>query len=182
MAWSTPLTAVTLNLLTAAQYNASVRDNLAATAPPIATTPGSHFVATGANKLAERIITSDVVNTAEQTSATSYSDMATVGPRVTVTTGASAIVLMQARCRNVNGNGRFAAVTFEVSGATSIIGDDNWSVGTGGILQNNPQRIGVSRRVTTLNAGSNTFTMRYKCQAGYTPAQFEHRELVVIPL
>ena len=62
MAWTTPLTAVSNTALTAAQWNASVRDNLLMTAPALATTTGRHFVSTGANTIAERAISSNSVS------------------------------------------------------------------------------------------------------------------------
>lgn len=56
MAWTTPLTAVSGSILTAAQWNASVRDNLNETAPAKATTADRMFVTTGPNALQQNVI------------------------------------------------------------------------------------------------------------------------------
>ena len=67
MVWSTPLTAVANTPLTAAQWNASVRDNFNETAPAKATVGGRIFASTGPNTIAEREVLADVVETAETT-------------------------------------------------------------------------------------------------------------------
>src|SRR4249919_3869016 len=100
MAWSTPLTAVANATLTAAQWNASVRDNLLATAVALATTAGSHFAVTATNTLAERLTQTNTVATSETTASTSYTALATAGPAITATTGVLAIVAVTARSEN----------------------------------------------------------------------------------
>lgn len=181
MAWSTPITVATNDVLTAAQYNQSVRDNLLEMAAAKATGPGNWFTVSGTNQIAERKFSSSVVNDIGQTISTSYADLTTAGPTVTVNCLA-AVVLFSARMRNmasVDGKGAYASV--EVSGATSVAASDNWMASSGGVKSNNPNRIS-STRGFLLNPGDNTFTMKYRCQPTYTPAQFEQRELVVIPL
>src|SRR5690242_20536503 len=97
MAWSSPLTAVTNAALTAAQWNASVRDNLLETAPAKATTPASFFAATGANTIAERIPAQTVTPASETTTSTSYTNLTTTGPTVALTTGTKAFVFIGAQ-------------------------------------------------------------------------------------
>lgn len=180
MAWSTPLTAVSNALLSAVQFNASIRDNLNATAPAVATVVGSHFTASGTNAVAQRTIVSSTVGVGENTSSTTYSDLATAGPSVTANCQA-AIVFIQAMCRNIPGDGFASYASFSVSGATTISASDNWTMSVNGVMYNNPERFGIASYVA-LNAGSNTFTMKYRCQPAYTPARFEQREIAVIPL
>lgn len=181
MAWSTPLTVATNDILTAAQYNQSIRDNFLQMAPAKATGPGNWFTVSATNEISERGITSNVVNAAEQTSATTYSDLSTVGPSVTVNCK-YALAFMNVRMRNVHGDGRGAYVSLACSGATTFAASDNWMISSAGIKDGNPVRIGSAFGFTCSTAGSNTFTMKYRCQPGYAPAQFEMRELVVIPL
>jgi len=181
MAWSTPITVATNDILTAAQYNQSVRDNLLEMASAKASGPGNWFTVSGTNQLAERKFVSSVANDSGQTISTSYADLTTAGPSVTVNCLA-AVVFVSARMRNLaTTDGKGAYASFEVSGATSIGASDNWMASSGGVKSNNPQRISSCRGVL-LNAGDNTFTMKYRCQPTYTPAQFEQREIVVIPL
>lgn len=56
MAWSTPITAVSGTILTAAQWNTHVRDNLLETMPAKATTADRMFVTTGPNSIAQNVI------------------------------------------------------------------------------------------------------------------------------
>lgn len=178
MAWSVPLTAVSNATLTAAQWNASVRDNLLETAPAKATTAGSLFVATGANAIAERIPAGATVGTLEATATTTYTDLTTVGPAVTVTSGSKCLVIISAQVTNsTSTSGSF--MSFAGSGATTFSGSDAsalvfYAPTTG-------QPVQASRVVlqTTLNSGANTFTAKYKAAAG--SAQFSQRNIFVIP-
>lgn len=56
MAWSAPITAVTNATLSAAQWNASVRDNLNETAPAKATVANRVIVTNGANTVREQSV------------------------------------------------------------------------------------------------------------------------------
>ena len=60
MAWSAPMTAVSGSVLTAAQFNTYVRDNLNETAPAKATAAGQIFVSTAANAIAARLVNADL--------------------------------------------------------------------------------------------------------------------------
>lgn len=180
MAWNSPLTFVTGNVLTAAQLNAQVRDNMSETAPAKATTAGRLIVTTGANAVAERDVVTDSVATSQTTSSTSYVDLATAGPAVTVTTGTKALVTIMSRVTSDTAGGA-AFATYAVSGATTIAAADY----TRGLVftistANQLQRIGVSYLETGLTAGSNTFTMKYR--AGGTAsstAAFASRTIIV---
>lgn len=183
MAWTTPLTAVTNAALTAAQWNASVRDNLAETAPAKATATGRLFVSTGANSIAERVPTiSRVTGGAQSTSSSSFTDLTTVGPTASsVTTGTSAIFAISAFCLNTSaGQGCFMGVA--VSGATTIAADPNRAlrIMSGGASENSKQSyVGIFGG--TLTAGSNTFQAKYSVVNTGT-ATFDERELLVLPL
>ena len=179
MAWTAPMTAVANATFTAAQFNTHVRDNLLETAPAKAANVGGYFVATGTNAIAERRGTAAAVDTAETRTLTSYGDLTTAGPAVTVTTGTRALVTVSSEM--VAGSGDPATsesrMSFAVSGATTIAATDTvCACRTGADV-----RFQISRTVylTTLTAGSNTFTAKYRVSAGTTT--FSHREINVLP-
>jgi hypothetical protein len=178
MAWSTPLTAVSNATLTAAQWNASVRDNLLETAAAKATTAGRIFVATGSNALAERAISGATVDTVESTAITTYTNLATSGPQVTVTTGTQALVWINSRSLNTTG-GSPALASFEVSGATTIAASDNRACYVD-LAASEIVRTCTVTLQTGLTPGSNTFKMVYR--AGGGSASFAYRHIVVMAL
>jgi hypothetical protein len=181
MAWTAPMTAVANATFTAAQFNTHVRDNLLETAPAKAANAGGYFVATGTNAIAERRGTSALTDpgTPDTRTSTSYGDMTNAGPAVTVTTGTRALVTIS--CEAVGGSGDAATsesrMSFAVSGATTIAATDAVCACRTGA----DTRFQLSRTVylTTLIAGSNTFTAKYRVSAGTTT--FSHREINVLP-
>lgn len=175
MAWTAPMTAVSNSVFTAAQFNQFVRDNLNETAPAKATTAGSHFAGTGLNSIAERISTAAIVATSQTTTSTSYTDLATVGPAVTVTTGPLAWVHLYNS--NVNTTSVSSLMSFEVSGASSIPAADNTSIGIAGTAGS---REGAGFLLTTLTPGSNTFTCKYRVGSG--TGTYADRRIAVLPL
>lgn len=178
MAWSTPLTAVANATLTAAQWNASVRDNLLETSPALATTSGSLYVSDGTNSLAQRTPSTSTVSTSETSTSTTYTDLATSGPAVSATTGPAAIISVGAQLWNsASATGVYASVA--VSGATTSAASD-----TRGVQQDlaaTNQVLGASRTTLfSLTAGANTFTMKYRVLGG--TGNWRYRELAAIPL
>jgi hypothetical protein len=176
MVWSTPLTAVANTPLTAAQWNASVRDNLNETAAAKATTAGNIFVATGANSVAEREILDNIVETSETTTSTAYTSLATNGPLVTITTGAKALVFINASMSNSTANvGTWASWECTTSGIAAIDSRALYLQSAAG----NDMRAGVvSLNPTT--AGSNTFRMLYRVTAN--TGTFVRRRLQIMAL
>jgi hypothetical protein len=179
MAWTTPITAVANAAFTAAQFNASVRDNLLTTAPALATTAGAIFVATGANAIAQRVIGSAFVSATETTTNTSYVDLTTTGPQVTVTTGTLAIVIFSAHMWNDTAGGR-SYMSYAVSSATTVAAGD--SVSYAHDISSAGRIIGASRVImqSALTGGSNIFTAKYR--VGSNTGTWAQRSLIVIPL
>lgn len=176
MAWSTPLTAVTNAVLTAAQWNASVRDNLLETAAAKATTASRHFVATGANTLAEREFLFQAIDTSQTTTSTSYVDLATPGPTVTLTTGPKALVLINARVSN-SGTGASVA-SYGISGSTTSSPANSLSIWHSSVAAAvSRQGVADLRGVTS---GSNTFYMQYVVSSG--TGTFDYRRIQVMAL
>jgi hypothetical protein len=95
MAWVAPPTFVSGNVLTAALLNILSGD-LNELAPAKATAAGQIFVSTGANAIIARTPGFDTIATSESTASTSFVNLATVGPTVTVTTGTTALVFVSA--------------------------------------------------------------------------------------
>lgn len=113
---------------------------------------------------------------AQTTTSTSYTDLATVGATVTLTTGTSAIVLATSQCLDTNNDGVDCYISVAVSGATTIAASDNWN---GYVRQDQNYDVAVSMyQFTSLTPGSNTFTMKYK-KSGGTTATFGNRYLTV---
>lgn len=120
----------------------------------------------------------DFIETNQTTSSTSYTDLATVGPSVTLTTGTSAIVLFGANINDTGNLGNNSIVSVAVSGATTIAASDSWmAFGTefGGNWQ-----ISQGYKFTGLTAGSNTFTCKYKKSGGSSTAEFQRRYIWVV--
>lgn len=179
MAWSAPMTAVANSTFTAAQFNQYVRDNLNETAPAKATSAGSYFVADGVNSIAERTPDGVGVLTEETTASTSFTDLATVGPSVTVETGPFALVLTHSQVENSGAGFTYAGV--EVTGASAISPANNRSINISGSAGT---RLGAGTAVLyegglALTPGTNTFTMKYRVSSG--TGTFADRRIIVMP-
>ena len=166
MAWSAPMTAVANTVFTAAEFNQHVRDNLNETAPALATTAGSHFVADGVNSIVELLSASAAVLTSETTTSTTYDDLATVGPTVTVETGPMALVIVHGSMENSGGGS--ARMAYETSGASSLAAADNRGCGIFGGAGINATHSGLALHSggTALTPGTNTFTAKYRVSSG----------------
>lgn len=119
--------------------------------------------------------TAATVATSQTETNTSYDDLATVGPAVTVTTGTRALVMFSAVCSN---SAAFATLmSFAVSGATTSAATD--ARGTVQGADGKSVTVGRSYLMTGLTAGSNTFTLKYRVGGG--TGTYENRHIIVIP-
>lgn len=153
MAWTTPATATVGQLVTASFWNAQIPNNfLALNIPPAQ---------------------SAIVATAQTTTSTSYTDLSTVGPAVTLTTGTTVWVSLAAEC---NHNSVRHYMSVEVSGATTTAASDNncLLVINADTYADNKHAVSFPLTVT---AGSNTFTAKYKSGTG--TVSFGYRALTV---
>jgi hypothetical protein len=117
------------------------------------------------------------IATSQTTTSSSYTDLATVGPAVTLTTGNKALVIVTANIYS-SVAGYYSNASFAVSGATTISAANTNAArvaDTGGV------RCASATVLTTLTKGSNTFTMKYSQSAGGTGTFFD-REIIVIDL
>ena len=120
---------------------------------------------------------SSSIASSQTTTSTTYTDLATAGPAVTITTGTKALVIMSGFAySSVGGYNSFAG--FAVSGATTIAATDAYALADGSTVGGAASR---ATRLTTLTAGSNTFTMKYRQTISGT-ATFINREIIVIDL
>lgn len=180
MAWTTPRTWTTGEVVTASIMNTAVRDNFNETGPAVvfSASPG-HLVGNEAvNDLAYRLVVNNAVSTAQTTTSTTFADLTTVGPARTVTTGTSALVCWSSRVRN-NTAGEISYVGLDISGATSSAPTDALSIQFESDSADQLVRAGVAQIYTGLTGGSNVFTMKYRVTGG--TGEFAHRNLSVVP-
>lgn len=181
MAWTAPMTAVAGTYFTASQFNTHIRDNLLETVPGIATGSGSFVSAAGANRIAARRFRSAYIATMETNSrSTAFTDLPTVGPRVTATTGRTAIVSFMVSQSHLASASESVWTSFEVTGATSIAPDVNSSVHHKGGGTGFTARGSYTEILVNLNPGSNTFTLKYGSFGG--AGSWANRYLTVVPL
>jgi len=123
----------------------------------------------------------DSVATQESTSSTTYTDLTTVGPEVTVTVGSSGMVLLAMDCYmtglDTAGVQDFMGVA--LSGANTVAASDSAAVSYR-VADGSGQGAGICRLLTGLTPGATTFTAKYRV-TGAT-CQFSNRNLSVIPL
>jgi hypothetical protein len=117
------------------------------------------------------------VNTSQSTTSTTFVDLATV-QAVTITTGTKALVIMTSKIANTGNNRTLAA--FAVSGASTIAANDVMALKLVEPLVNDEFTVGSSFFISTLTAGSNTFTMKFRV-SGNT-GTFLDRQITVIDL
>lgn len=179
MAWTVPMTFTANSALTAAQLNTHLRDNLMETTVAKASAANQTFAAAGKFRLVARTPTRDAIVTAETTTSSEWTDLATPGPSVTVETGNTAIIMYRCMVDNTS-IGAGNTVSFELSGATER--DPAWSTAAryDGVAVSNIQAYGFVEFMTNLNPGENTFTLKYRRGSG--TGTFRNRHLVVWPL
>jgi len=179
MSWTAPMTAVSGAVLTAAQWNTGVRDNLLETAAAKATQSGQLFVSGGPNQVVARTPVQASVQATESTISSTFTDLDTIGPQVTADTGTSAIVFLTSIL--AQGPGNYATATYDVSGATTVTAVTSNALNFRPGATNQQIRMTSTDLCTGLTPGKNVFTMRY-ASGGAGTAIFAYRTLTVIPL
>lgn len=180
MAWSTPMTAVAGAVFTAAEFNQYVRNNLLETGPAKVTTQGDLLVATGLNALGRYPVGSNIVATTQSTSSVLFTDLATVGPTVTLNTVNSATVIISALGYSATSTHQ-AEVGVALSGTNSMAASSTRS-----LIMRSPaggtawQQLSYVTRFTGLTPGSTTFTLKYRSPDG-SSVTFSGRALLVLP-
>lgn len=144
MAWTTPPTLSVNQVLTAAIMNAITQDLIDLDAR---TRPSTNAVITG-----------------ETTTSTSYTDLATVGPTVTIVTGTVALVIAEAALTGSNVAAEYF-MSVAVSGTTTQSPTDLGAAAMGAAAGATQQAC-AAFLLTSLTPGSNTFTCKYRATAG----------------
>ena len=120
------------------------------------------------------------VATSQTTTSTSFTDLTTAGPAVTVTTGTKAFVIISSYLYNST-DARAATMSFAVSGATTVAAADEVALEmnmTG--VNKPPARMSAGYIITGLTAGSNVFTAKYRVSAN--TGTFQNRNISVIDM
>lgn len=177
MAWTTPMTAVDNTIFTSSQWNTYVRDNMNQTLTALASAANQTFATTGTNAMAVRTVSSDVDAGSSTSSSTSYAILAdALQTQVTLTTGTQALVFIQAELSHGT-TLTDVSMSYAVTSATTSAAADSKRVLLDGVLATSGNRLGGFFWDTSLNAGSNIFSMQYKTSAGTLTAA--KREIVV---
>jgi hypothetical protein len=180
MAWTVPRTASTDEIWTSSDWNTYVRDNLGQTFPGLASAALQYFVAEGLNNVDVRSAGSATTAGSSTRTSASYGDCADGAlPTVTVTSGTACLVMWTVS----HSNGSASIDTWSsvaVSGATTISASDAWGTRMDGVAANNANRFGMAHLFTTLTAGSNTFTVKYRSSSG--TATYVNRHIIAVPL
>ena len=117
------------------------------------------------------------VATAQTTTSATFTDLATAGPAVTLTTGTQVLVLCNSKLST--GNANEAYFDFAISGATTRAAAGTTDAYLRVQSSDSQGRFGNSN-LMTVTAGSNTFTMKYASGGG--TVTFTDRTIIVVAL
>ena len=120
---------------------------------------------------------SATVATNDAIASATYGDLPSAGPAVTITTGTKALVIVTAYLEN-DGAGQ-AFMGYAVSGATTIAATDTTALVK---AASGNYRMSAVSRLSSLTAGSNTFTAKYRRTGSGTYGYYTDREICVIDL
>jgi hypothetical protein len=116
------------------------------------------------------------VPNSQTTTSTTFTDLSTAGPTVTVTTGTSALVHLNAKMSCSVSDG--VLMGFAVSGASTVAATTTQAVQ---LVGTNAFTLSATFLITGLTAGSNVFTAKYRISFSGT-ATFSDRNILVQPL
>lgn len=122
----------------------------------------------------------DVDTQETQSSNVAYGDLTTVGPSVTLTTGATVLIWISATITH-GAVGNSAHVSVAVSGATTLAAADANSAAVSCYAAGHNLNAARVLLLTGLTPGSNTFTLKYRNDGGGT-WNFHNRSIAVLAL
>jgi hypothetical protein len=199
-------------VLTAAQLNLHLRDNLLASEAALIQQSHDYIISTGYNQLARRQVAHQFVATSEKTTSTDYTDLGTsadpsttTGPSVTVETTNRAWVILTAhmQCDNdlssiymsyaitrpqgdEEGDGvqeGTVASGENATGGGEREAGDNWALCHDGLsLAGSFRRSYIDFISSDLAPGLNTFTCKYRVGSSNVKGTFTNRSIIVIPM
>ena len=120
------------------------------------------------------------VETGQETSSETYTDLTTAGPAVTLTTGTKVLIIVSSQIYGTGAN-QYGLMGFAISGATTRAASDSTAVGFAGSDAYADEQSASRASRITVTAGSNTFTAKYR-ESGSNAAGFASREICVIDL
>lgn len=120
------------------------------------------------------------VATSETRNNTSFGDLATVGPSVSVTIGASGKALVILTCNIVSGTDGHGRMGYTMSGANTASAANGQSVSLKTSSGSSDGQFSYVELLTGLSTGSTTFTAKYNSST--TTATFLNRRITVIPV
>lgn len=116
------------------------------------------------------------IATSQSTTSSTFGDLGTVGPSVTVTIGANGAALVSVACEMFNSTTDYCLVGMVVSGANTIA-VKQYLVNQG----NTDHQMSNTFLLTGLSAGATTFKMQYANVNNSSTATFANRQISVIP-
>lgn len=194
-------------VLTAAQMNVHVRDNMLASEAATITAANDFIISNGYNKLANRQVQSASVLTGETTTSTDYTDLATTGPSVTCETTNRAWVIITAHMTAATALSRMY-MSYAITRPTGPLGPDgepittglatddtantdggdrdagdNWALSHDGLAAAKARRVSYVDFISAdLTPGQNTFTCKYRMGSSSVTGTFTNRHIIVIPM
>lgn len=121
----------------------------------------------------------NTVATTQSTTSTTFTDLTTAGPSVTVSIGANGQALIALSCDMANNTANaYTVVGVAISGANTIAPADTLVIGS--LPAAAELNIGTVYLLTGLTPGSTTFKLQYRVTGG--TGNFLSRKISVIPL
>jgi hypothetical protein len=176
MGWTTPRTWVPGEPITAALWNAHIRDNLLETEAAKATSDGQLLMATGANGVAMRKPKIDVATAAVTTTSTTPTTLGSGTPSVTFTHGGSFEIWFNAQMRVSAGTADLIYCAPDVTSGPSATIHRSIQHGRTDFL-----RVGGHVMHYGLTPGSVTVKLMYWCGLAATTGEWSNRSIIVQP-
>ena len=130
-------------------------------------------------------ITNDTatVATSQSTTSTSFTDLTTAGPAVTVTTGTKVLVIVTAQVTNAAATpNTLARMDFGITGATTRAATNATAYLVKADTNGDVTGRASTANIVTVTAGSNTFTAKYSTSSAGAACTFADRSILVINL
>lgn len=142
---------------------------------------GSVLAAIASAPIIRSEVQSAVVSAGEATTSTTYTDLGTSGPAVTVTVGSSGRVLVVLGASAWNGTaGNFVGMSVALSGANTVAASDAYIHAQVSPATTSGSDMSSTFEITGLTSGATTFTAKYRVAAG--TGNWSRRRLTVVPL
>ncbi len=188
MAWTAPMTFIPNTVLTAAQLNTHLRDNLLEQGPSkaIGDNTTGYLAVEGPHKLGRRIITSHR-NTYGTTSSSAWTDLDGAlnpnGPTIKVKHGTQALIMMEVMARKLSNTVPHTAtvsVGVLMFGATNRDPDDTYCLKTSQ-YQDTPNASMFAFIAQDMTPGTTSFRLKYKVSES-VKTEFTYARIIVMPL